>query len=81
MGPHSEDPAPLEPGAPTRVRIPLEVTSWTFDAGHRIRLDLAGSDWPNAWSPPEPLSLAIDRESAVLTLPVMDGPSPVAGRT
>ena len=75
-----EDPAPLEPGVPTRVRIPLEVTSWTFDAGHRIRLDLAGSDWPNAWSPPEPLSLAIERESAVLTLPVMDGPSPVADR-
>ena len=75
-----EDPSPLEPGVPTRVRIPLEVTSWTFDAGHRIRLDLAGSDWPNAWPPPEPLSLTIDRASAVLTLPVMDGPSPVTER-
>jgi len=75
-----EDPAPLQPGVPTRVRIPLEVTSWTFDAGNRIRLDLAGSDWPNAWSPPQAHTLTIDRASAVLTLPVMDGPSPVTER-
>jgi putative CocE/NonD family hydrolase len=75
-----EDPAPLEPGVPTRVRVPLEVTSWTFDAGNRIRLDLAGSDWPNAWSPPQAHTITIDRASAVLALPVMNGPSPVAER-
>jgi hypothetical protein len=72
----SGSPTPVQPGVPVRVRIPLEVTSWTFDAGHTIRLDLAGMDWPNAWSPPEPCTLSIDRASAVLTLPVMDGPSP-----
>jgi uncharacterized protein len=75
-----EHPTMLRSGESTPVRIPLEVTSWTFDAGHRIRLDLAGSDWPNAWSPPEPLSLTIDRSSAVLTLPVIDGASPVTER-
>jgi uncharacterized protein len=74
----SEEPSPLEPGVPVRVRIPLEVTSWTFDSGHTIRLDIAGTDWPNAWSPPETCTIAIDRAAAVLTLPVMDGPSPVA---
>jgi putative CocE/NonD family hydrolase len=75
-----EDPSPMEPGVSSRVRIPLEVTSWIFEAGHRIRLDLAGSDWPNAWPPPEPVTLTIERSSAVLTLPVMDGPSPVSDR-
>ena len=73
-----EDPSPLEPGVPTRVRIPLEVTSWIFDAGHRIRLDLAGSDWPNAWSPPEPL-YAHDRPGVGGADPAGDGRT-VAGR-
>ena len=44
--------------------------------GHRIRLDLAGSDWPNAWSPPEPVTLTIERATATLELPVLDGPVP-----
>ena len=54
--------------------------SWAFEAGHRIRLDLAGSDWPNAWSPPEPVTLTIERATATLELPVLDGPGPVAER-
>ena len=56
-----EEPSPLEPGRPYEVTFDLEAASWTFEAGHRIRLDLAGTDWPNAWTPPEPLSLTIDR--------------------
>ncbi len=75
-----ERPAPLEPGAPTRVRIPFLLTSWIFEQGHRIRLDLAGTDWPNAWSPPEPVTIAVDVTDAVLLLPTLDGPSPVAER-
>ena len=71
------DPAPLEPGRPYTIELELEVCSWTFEAGHRIRLDLAGSDWPNAWSSPEPVTLSIERGSSALVLPVMDGPSPV----
>jgi uncharacterized protein len=75
-----EEPSPVEPGRPYEVDLELEVASWTFEAGHRIRLDLAGSDWPNAWAPPAPVSLTIDRATAALTLPVLDGPSPVEGR-
>ena len=80
---HREDraaPTPLEPGRAYDIEFELEVASWTFEAGHRIRLDLAGTDWPNAWASPYPGTITVDRASAVLTLPVMDGPSPVAER-
>jgi len=73
-----EEPSVLEPGRTYEIEVELEVMSWTFEAGHRIRLDLAGTDWPNAWTPPEPLRLTVDRASASLTLPVLDGPSPVS---
>jgi hypothetical protein len=55
-------------------------TSWIFERGHRLRLHIAGTDWPNAWAPPEPLSLAIDRRATRLVLPVLHGPSPIAER-
>jgi predicted acyl esterase len=74
------DPAPLERGRAYAIELELEVMSWTFEVGHRIRLDLAGTDWPNAWSPPAPVTLTVDRAAAALTLPVLDGPSPVAER-
>lgn len=71
-----EHPAPLEPGAAYGIELELEAASWTFEAGHRIRLDLAGTDWPNAWPPPEPLTLTIDRATAMLELPVLGGAPP-----
>ncbi len=74
-----EEPTPLEPGERYEITLDLEATSWTFEAGHRIRLDLAGTDWPNVWTPPEPVTLTIDRAATRLTLPVLDGPSPAAG--
>jgi uncharacterized protein len=72
-----EDPSPLEPGKAYSITIELEVTSWVFEPGHRVRLDLAGSDWPNAWPPPEPVTLTIERAGSTLVLPVVDGPSPI----
>jgi hypothetical protein len=71
-------PSPLTPGVAYDVELPLEVCSWTFEAGHRIRLDLAGTDWPNAWAPPQPVTLTIDRAATSLELPALDGPSPIA---
>jgi hypothetical protein len=73
-----ETPSPLTPGEPVEATIELEVTSFVFERGHRIRLDLAGADWPNAWAPPRPGTLAVDRSSATLVLPVLEGPSAVA---
>jgi predicted acyl esterase len=69
-------PRPLEPGAPVELELELEATSWTFEPGHRVRLALAGSDWPNTWPPPALGALAVDRASVALELPVLDGPSP-----
>ncbi len=75
-----EHPSPLEPGTPYRVAVELEVTSWAFEPGHRIRLDLAGSDWPNAWPPPAAATLTFERGGSALILPVVDGPSPFGER-
>ena len=68
-------PLALEPGVSTPIEIELEATSWIFEAGHRVRLSLAGSDWPNVWSPPAGGTLLVERESVELLLPVLDGPS------
>jgi predicted acyl esterase len=73
----STDPEPLAPGQQTPIRLELEATSWVFEPGHRIRLSLAGADWPNIWPPPRPGSLAVDRAALELELPLVDGP-PVA---
>lgn len=80
---HRDDrraPTVLTPGRAYEVEFDLEAASWVFERGHRLRLDLAGSDWPNAWAPPTPGTLSLDRGSAVLTLPVLHGPSPVRER-
>jgi predicted acyl esterase len=69
-----EHPEPLEPGTPTPVDVELEATSWIFEPGHRVRLSLAGADWPNVWPPPHGGALAIDRSSVELVLPVLGGP-------
>jgi uncharacterized protein len=71
-----ERPEPLAPGEPYQVMVELDATSWVFEAGHRIRLDLAGADWPNVWSPPGPATLSIDRTGGALVLPVIAGPPP-----
>jgi hypothetical protein len=73
-----DDPTPLTTGETYEVTVELEAMSWTFEAGHRVRLDLSGTDWPNAWAPPEPCRLELDRATASLELPVLDGASPAA---
>ncbi len=64
-------PAPLVPGAPVTVTLELEATAWIFEAGHRVRLDVAGTDWPNTWSPPAPVTLAVDAATLRLALPTL----------
>ena len=70
-------PEPMVPGEPADVELELEAIGHTFAAGHRIRLDLATADWPNAWSPPLAGTLTLDRAATTLELPVLDGPPPV----
>ena len=73
----STEPEPLEPESPTPVTVELDATSWVFEPGHRIRLSLAGTDWPNIWPPPRGGVLALDRASVELTLPVVEGAVPI----
>jgi uncharacterized protein len=69
-------PEPLRPGVVEPVELELDATSWVFPAGHRLRLSLAGSDWPNTVPPPAPVVLTVERDGSVLSLPVLQGPSP-----
>lgn len=67
-------PAPLPVGEYVDVDVELEATSWTFDPGHRLRLAVAGTDWPNTIAPPTPLTLSFDLAGCALHLPRVDGP-------
>ena len=69
-------PEPMRPGSTETVELELDATSWVFPAGHRLRLSLAGSDWPNLVPPPGPVTLTVERDGSALTLPVVEGPSP-----
>ena len=42
-----ENPALLEPGAPYQFTIELLPTAYRYEAGHRIRLQIASSDFPD----------------------------------
>jgi len=64
-----DPPRPLEPGTPYEIEVEMEATSWVFPAGHSIRLSIAGTDWPNTWVPPEPVTLTV--ESLQMQLPVL----------
>ncbi|HEX3909000.1 MAG TPA: CocE/NonD family hydrolase [Mycobacteriales bacterium] len=71
-----ETPEPLPLNEFVDVELELEATSWTFDPGHRLRLAIAGTDWPNTVAPPEPLTLTLDLDATSLVLPRVVGPSP-----
>ena len=70
------DPEPMRPGVVEAVALELDATSWVFPAGHRLRLSLAGADWPNLVPPPAPVTLTVERDGSALTLPALDGPGP-----
>ena len=44
--------------------------------GHRLRLSVAGVDWPNTLAPPRPLTLTIDRAPSSLQLPLAGESTP-----
>ena len=67
----STSPEALTPGEWIDVTVELEATSWVFPAGHRVRISLAGTDWPNTWVAPAPFTLSIDRGSVDLQVPVL----------
>lgn len=68
--------APVVPGEWLDVRIELEATTWTLLTDHRLRLAIAGTDWPNCWPAPADVVLGVDRASVRLELPVMEHIAP-----
>ena len=68
------DPQPVVPNEPVELVVDVDATAWRFPAGHRIRLAIAGADWPNVWPAPEPATLAV-RHGSTLTLPVVPASS------
>lgn len=54
-GAHRESaasPRALDPGVVYPLELELHFTSWTFPAGHRIRLAISSAQWPMIWPTP-----------------------------
>ncbi len=67
----SESPSPLPVGE--WLDVELEMEALAFDAvapGHRLRLSIAGVDWPNTVAPPRPVTLRLDLAASTLELPL-----------
>jgi uncharacterized protein len=47
-----EQPALLIANQVYEVALDLDATAWLFAAGHRIRVSVAGADFPNSWPAP-----------------------------
>jgi hypothetical protein len=68
------DPAPMTPGTMYELSIPMVPTGWVVKAGHRLRLAISGSDFPNLWPTPEKATLRIYRgasQPSRIILPVV----------
>ncbi|MDP2291342.1 MAG: CocE/NonD family hydrolase [Actinomycetota bacterium] len=62
------EPQPIVPGEWIDVKLQFEATTWTLVPGHRIRLAIAGSDWPNCWPPSQPFTLGVRRGSVRMVM-------------
>src|SRR5262249_52816031 len=47
------DPEPMVPGEIYQLDIPMLPSGWIVKAGHRLRLVISSSDFPNLWPTPE----------------------------
>jgi hypothetical protein len=65
-----------EPGTVRTVDVTLDACAYAFAAGQRLRLSVAGADWPNTVAPPRPLTLIV--HGGELELPVWSGDTPHA---
>jgi hypothetical protein len=57
------DPQPLTPGEVYELNLPMVPTGWVLQPGHRLRLAISGSDFPNLWPTPERARNRIYRDS------------------
>ena len=57
------------PGEPRRLELVFPNAAYRFAAGHRIRLSLSSSYWPQIWPAPEAAGLQVDLDDIELRLP------------
>jgi hypothetical protein len=65
-----EHPALLEPGKRYRARIAMNHIAHAFLPGHRLRVALSTSYWPQMWPAPAPVTLTLHPGPRRLELPV-----------
>jgi hypothetical protein len=68
------DPAPLVPGEVYELEIPMWPTGWVLKPGHRLRVAVSSSDFPNLWPTPEPARNRVyrgERYPSRVVLPVV----------
>ena len=70
-----DSPAPMPVDEPVDVTIELDATAYVVASGHRLRLDLAGADFPSSWPPPHAGTLTVDAAASRLVLPVLEEPA------
>ncbi|HSK05976.1 MAG TPA: CocE/NonD family hydrolase C-terminal non-catalytic domain-containing protein, partial [Acidimicrobiia bacterium] len=64
-------PVPVTPGRPMTVRFPLMATSAVVQPAWRLRLALAGADFPVVWPPSAAFTLDVDPGRSRLLLPTI----------
>jgi putative CocE/NonD family hydrolase len=72
------EPTAMQPDKVYELDIPMMPTGWVVQPGHRLRLALSSSDFPNLWPTPEPARNRIYRGgeySSRLVLPVLPAAS------
>lgn len=72
-----EEPEDMTPGEIYELNIPMQPTGWVLEPGHRLRVSISGSDFPNLWPTPDPARSRIHLGGTMcsrITLPLV-GPS------
>jgi putative CocE/NonD family hydrolase len=64
-------PRPVAPGRWSTIRFPLTATSAVLPPGWRLRLALAGADFPVVWPPGSEVTLDFDPARSRLLLPTV----------
>lgn len=72
----STSPESLEPGREYDVEVVLDACAYEFAPGQRLRLSVAGVDWPNTAAPPEPLTMTVHGGHLELPVSVEESPYP-----
>jgi predicted acyl esterase len=73
------EPSPLEPGVEYDVEVPLDACAYAWAPGQRLRVSVAGADWPNTVAPPAPVTITV--HAASVELPLLEGSWPDPGLT